>query len=350
MIQQIKYWIQQNGAQAQLKHVLILLVGLLLAGCKVSVNSDNNKASVRVLHTSPNAPNIDVKVNDVSMMTNAAFKVSSGFQRLDAGRSKILITATITGANLVSATHDFSRDRSYTVIVGNRLSAIEAVFIEDDSSAPLTGQAKVRLVHSAPDAAAFDIYITAPGISISTATPRLSNVAFKSISSTIQLSAGNYQIRATPAGTKNISYDSGSVVLTSGSNIVLVAVEQRVGASPISLIGLATDINAPRFEWTDNRAKLQLTSDIANAPNVDLYIDHEIAYRDLVPQLAQDYVNVQSGTRRVSVKIAGTAITVFDDTVNFVNGYKYKASISTSPSMATTIIKIDEPSTEQSVN
>ena len=50
--------------------------------------------------------------------------------------------------------------------------------LEDDRTAPPAGNVKVRAVHGAPSAPAVDVYVTAPGADLQTATPALTNVPF----------------------------------------------------------------------------------------------------------------------------------------------------------------------------
>ena len=59
----------------------------------------------------------------------------------------------------------------------------------DDLTDPAGGNIKVRLVHGAPNVGQVDIYVTAPGADINTATPALTAVPFKA-ASRVSRSAG----------------------------------------------------------------------------------------------------------------------------------------------------------------
>ena len=335
---------QYSQQYAYTTKLIALFVCLFMAGCKVSVNSNNDKASVRVLHASPNAPNLDFKINDINLIKDVAFKAASSFQRIDAGRKALSVSASNTGVNHILSTYDFSRDRAYTIIVSNRLSAIEPILLEDESTGPLLGQSKLRLVHAAADAATLDVYITSPNAAISTATPRWTNIAYKTIGASLQISAGNYQVRATVSGTKNVIYDSGAVVIPTGGNIVLVAVEQRAGTSPISLIGLTADSNSPRFEWSDTRAKLQFSPELAKMSEVDLLIDDELVRRDSLIGTNVSDIDLRPGIHSVKVNIGGVLPSVFNETINVISGRKYEIILSSCPLTSSPVIKIIEHS------
>ena len=61
-----------------------------------------------------------------------------------------------------------------------------------------------------------DIYVTAPGADLDAETPALSGVEFGDVADYIEAPAGDYQVRVTPAGTKMVVIDSGTLTLASG--------------------------------------------------------------------------------------------------------------------------------------
>jgi hypothetical protein len=125
------------------------------------------------------------------------------------------------------------------VIASGLAADIEPLVLEDDNSAPAAGNVRVRAVHGAPSAPAVDIYITAPGADLSTETPTLSNVQFRGASDYIEAPAGDYQVRVTPAGTKTVVIDSGTLGLASGQVRTAVAVDAAGGGGPFDLLLLA---------------------------------------------------------------------------------------------------------------
>jgi hypothetical protein len=299
---------------------------ILAAGC--NGGNDNNspaQAKVRVLHASPDAPAVDVVVNSTAIAANAPFKTATGFSTINSGRGTVKVNVAGTNTTVISASPDFNAGRSYTIIAANKVAAIEPLIIDDDGVAPASGQVKVRVVHGAPSAPAVDVYVTAPNAALTGATPTLANVPFKTISGVLQVAAGSYQIRVTAAGSKAAVFDAGSVALAAGADLVLVAVDQNTGASPISLIGLTTDAAAPRFELTDNRAQLRAFHASPDAPNVDILLDNVVAAGNLRYPTAVGFVAVPSGARNVKVNAAGTATTVIDVTPTLAAGRAYTA-------------------------
>ena len=300
---------------------------IIAAGCSSSDsgNASSNQAKVRVLHASPDAPAVDVIVNSTAIAANAPYKTATAFSSINAGRGTVKVNVAGTNTTVIDRTPDFNAGRSYTIIAANKVAAIEPLIIDDDGVAPAAGQVKVRVVHGAPSAPAVDVYVTAPNAALTGTTPTLAAVPFKAISGVLQVAAGSYQIRVTAAGSKDAVFDAGTVALAAGADLVLVAVDQNTGASPISLIGLTTDATAPRFELTDTRAQLRAFHASPNAPNVDILVDNAVAAGNVPYLTAVGFVAVPSGARNVKVNAAGTSTTVIDVTPTLAPGKAYTA-------------------------
>lgn len=325
------------------RHIRRVIAGLFalflitsFIGCKVTVNSNNDKAFVRVLQSSPNISPVDVKINDQKIISNAEWKSFSGYQTIDAGRKLIGINDASSGNTLFNNSFDFGREQSHTLIVSNRLPNVEPLIVVDDTIAPLTGQVKLRFVHTALNVEPVDIYITAFGADIATATPRFTSFAFKSASTTMQLNAGFYQLRVTRAGTKTVLFDSERRELVSGESYLLVAVELLTIRPEIngvmSVIGIPANAASPRFEWFDRRAQLRFATDkndfLHPDTAVDLYADNELISRHLPMTLARTVVNLPSGSYRLRAIDPNQLVTLFDLNVQLVSGRKYKLDTS----------------------
>jgi hypothetical protein len=87
-----------------------------------------------------------------------------------------------------------------------------------------------------------DIYVTAPGADLQVATPTLTNVPFGAASDYLEIPAGDYQLRVTPAGSKTVVIDSGMQNLAAGQLRTVIAVDGTGGGAPFGLLLLA-DLN-----------------------------------------------------------------------------------------------------------
>ena len=194
------------------------------------------------MHDSPDAPNVDVVVNGSTVATNVAYKSASDYLTVPATATDIQVRPTGTTTNVIDAQVTLAKKTDYTVLATNLVASIEPLVLTDDNSAPASGKVKVRIVHGAPSAPAVDVYVTAPGADINTATPTLTNVPFKTASSYQSVDAGSYEIRVTPTGTKTVVIDSGTVALTAGQIRTVIAVDNTGGGAPFGAIVLK-DLN-----------------------------------------------------------------------------------------------------------
>ena len=87
-----------------------------------------------------------------------------------------------------------------------------------------------------------DIYVTAPGADIEAALPVLTGVEFGDVADYLEVPAGDYQVRVTPAGTKVVAIDSGALTLESGQVRTAIAVDAPGGGAPFDILLLA-DLN-----------------------------------------------------------------------------------------------------------
>jgi len=148
------------------------------------------------------------------------------------------IDTTVTVATFAFTVVE-GRDQSLYAVGGTGGSAITAFVTTDTNPAAPATQARVRVVHLSPTAGSVDVFVTAPGADLATATPTLSNVAYRGVSGYLVLNAGTYQVRAVPAGTAPasraaaVSINVASLALTGGTGRTIVAADNTTGGAPL---------------------------------------------------------------------------------------------------------------------
>lgn len=288
---------------------------LLLVGCSSDDPAPVKTASIRVVHASPDAPAVDVFANGRAVVTNAPFKAATAFASLPAGPVNLVVKVAGTDTTVLSAQATLAPDSLTTVMAVNTAANLEPLVIAESPMAPATGNLKVRVVHAAPAVPAVDVYVTTPTAALDASTPVLAGVPFKGVSEALSVPAGDYRVRLTPSGTKNAAYDSGSVSLTAGADLVLAAVAQDRGASPVTLLGLTRQASTPSLEIADNRSLVRVTHASPDAPAVDVAVNGATALTNVPFPVSSEYLPVGSGSTRLQVKVAGTETTVIDATV-----------------------------------
>lgn len=223
----------------------LLALAVLASAVTIAACGDDDPANttrLRAVHLSPDAPNVDIIVNADQVASDVAYLEDTGYLTIPGGTTDIEVQAVGSDADAIAASPDLDDDTDYTLLAANLLADIEPILLTDDNTAPTAGNVKVRIVHGAPSAPAVDVYVTAPAADITTATPTLTNVSFGVASSYLSVPAGSYQIRVTPAGTKDVVIDSGSVPLAAGQIRTVVATDAPGGGGPFGAI-ILDDLN-----------------------------------------------------------------------------------------------------------
>lgn len=196
-------------------------------------------AAVRVIHGSPDAPAVDVIVNDDfanPVLTGVPYGAFSDYLELPAGVYNVKVTpAGNPGVIVIDADLEVEAGRRYSVYASNLLASIAPLVLEDDDRAIAT-EAKVRIVHLAPNAGRVDIYVTAPGADVATLQPAIEDFAFGADTGYIGLAAGEYDVTVTVAGTKTAAIGPATLALDAGGVYTVGARDAQGGGAPFGVI------------------------------------------------------------------------------------------------------------------
>jgi hypothetical protein len=116
---------------------------------------------------------------------------------------------------------------------GTDARLLEALTLSDDTTAPVAGKARIRVVHVAPVVAAknVDLFITAPDTDLSTITTP-AQISYKGTYDYRDLNAGSYRIRLTAPGVTNtVLVDSDTLVLEADKTYTAVLTNPDAGNS-----------------------------------------------------------------------------------------------------------------------
>ena len=212
-----------------LKTLLVVAMTCMVvffAGCGGDDGPGN--ARLRILHASPDAPNVDVYVDNGLVLANVPYPTASGYLTISVGTHAIKINAAGTQTTVINVSPPLSKDGAYTAIAANFVASIEPLLATDDTSAPPSGQIRLRVIHAAPDAGAVDILVNDQIV--------LSNVPFGTISSYLTVPGGTYDLKVNATGTAITAIHT-SVTAAAGNNYTAVAIGslKTAATNPLSL-------------------------------------------------------------------------------------------------------------------
>lgn len=239
--------------------IALPLISLIFVFFLVGCDNNDDMGKIRVLHTSPDAPKVDVLLNNEPTVSELDYAVSSGYTEVDAQTYEVAVQAITPGGNVevinVPAL-TVAKDSKTTILAVGTVSEetpsdipLEAITVGDSASSPRGNQVAIRVVHASPTAGTLgnvDIYVTAPGGSLSTPV----TLGYKEDIDLGAVPTDEYQIRITPNGDNTtILYDSGAVDLApfKGKKLIIAAIDTTTSiesdpsdGAPVKLL-VATD-------------------------------------------------------------------------------------------------------------
>jgi hypothetical protein len=199
-------------------------------------------ATLRVVNASPDAPPLAGTANGnltTPLVTTLAYEGSTSYLGVgDPGVYDLAVTPASNlsdvlanqGANLRAGTN-------YSLYALGPLAQIFPFITRDDYRSYST-QARLRFIQGSPSAQRVDVYLTAPGAGIASATPTYAALSFATDSGFVSYVQGSYDLTVTLAGSKTPIIGPVSVTLNNGSVYTAVARDAPGGGAPYGLIEL----------------------------------------------------------------------------------------------------------------
>jgi len=309
------------------KGLLVALGTVALSAC----SSDNALVPVQVIHAVANAPTVDVRdlrIGSVTLFTELGFKEATGFKSLSSGVKSIAVDADLPDGQQATvigpADITMLAGNRYTIVaagsVGSTSTPLQAIVLTDAATPVSASNTRVRIVHAAAGAPPVDIHVTGPADPIVPANAIAGgSTPFGSDSGPIEVLAGDYRVRVTLPGQTDPVFDSGTISLAAGADLLILAIDNTTAgrsdgdAPPITL--LVAD-GESQLEILDQStpADVRVVHAVPDLNGVDVYIDDPTAagapaiagldFPDVVPDPAA-YIEFEPGTVNVLVTAAG---------------------------------------------
>jgi len=199
-----------------MRKAISIFVSVILATSIFTLSSceDDVKVTygnVLVTHASPDAPGVDLLVDDVKVNTQPlTYPGNTGYLEAESGTRNIKVNVAGTTTTVINGDLDLEADEYYSVFAVDEVAEITALVLVDDLTMPAAGKAHVRFVHLSPDAPAVDIAVASSGAVV------FSDIAFKESTAFTPLDAGTYNLDVRVAGTTTVALVLPPVTLTAG--------------------------------------------------------------------------------------------------------------------------------------
>jgi hypothetical protein len=317
----------------------VTVAGLLGAAALAGCDSSNDftpsplpteTVDVRFIHASPDAPSVDVAGPISTFANDLEYKSASPLLPFAVGALNVRVDGNLPGgsATVIGPVDlELDAETTYSVIAIGQVTAIEALIITAPETPVADGSVRAQVVHAAPQAPAVDVYVTAPDAMLEQQNP-LGSFAFGEDLGPVEVPAGDYQIRVTAANDPAaVVFDSGTVALASGADLLIVAVENTgPGDSPISLV-VADAQGSFEILDADTPAELRAIHASPDTPPVNVIVNDDFdnpVLTDVPFGAVSEYLAVPPGTYNVKVTPADNpGVIAIDADVAVAAGTRY---------------------------
>jgi hypothetical protein len=215
--------------------VLGLVAAVALTGCNDNPLTPRPNARVMAVHASPDAPGVDLLVDNAVAGTNLTYPNNTGYLAVKPGTRNLKINVTGTTTTVINANLKLSPGASYSVFATGAVANIAPLVLTDDLTKPAAGKAHVRFVHLSPDAPAVDVAVQGGGVVFG-------NKAFKEYTPFTPLGAGTYDLEVRLAGTNTVVLPLPGITLEAGK-IYTVFAKGFVGGTGAQALGAQIIVN-----------------------------------------------------------------------------------------------------------
>jgi Domain of unknown function (DUF4397) len=201
-----------------------------------------NSGSLRVINDSPDAPALAITANDnltTPLVPTLAFEASTYYLGVgEPGTYDLAITPASNLSDVLAAeTVNLKAGTNYSLYALGPVAQISPLVTRDDYR-PYATQARLRIIQGSPSAQLIDVYLTAPGAGIASATPTYSAMPFATDTDFVSYVEGAYALTVTLAGSKTPIIGPVSVTLNNTGVYTAVARDAPGGGAPYGLIEL----------------------------------------------------------------------------------------------------------------
>jgi hypothetical protein len=242
---------------------LMAAVPVTLAGCGGSdyptgyvPPPPGTYANLQVVNASPDAPPIDVLLDGTTVIRHLDYGEGTGERPIAPGAHSLTIQietpgtpTTVVGPTALDAVANMDYVVAVEGNVGANPATITTVVFPHTLALVPAQSTQIQVLNATPGPAPLAVYLTAPGADLASSTP-LGTAPYQGAVGPTQVAAGSGQIRVTTTdGTNAVVYDSGTITLAGGTDLVLSLLETppvppRYGGPPVAALAPTPQISA----------------------------------------------------------------------------------------------------------
>src|SRR5829696_6402236 len=306
--------------------LVVALLPLQSTPAKAQDESVEADATLRVIHASPGAPEVDVLLDGQTLLQGLAYGTASSYATItpEEHRLQVVPTGQTADAAVVDETLDAAPGGAYLLAVFGLLNDIGGDVYDVDLSEIEPGQARVRLINFSPDAGDVDLLETG-------GDEWFGDVGLGEASDYEDIAPGTYSADVRGGDDDRVLQTVADLTFEE-TRVYDVVVLGQLADDSLEVQSLVTTVSPScaevlGLEGASSDACVRLVHAAPDAPPADIYLnDAEIA-QNLEFGTATEYVAVPSGDGRgVRVTATGTPVeeAIIDTSLDFDPGQAYE--------------------------
>ncbi len=205
---------------------LALLAGLALTLACSDYGSGTNygggSAILRIVQSAADPTAVQVRWKGQSIGTSLAPGGVSALLSVSSGTAALELNPT-GGGTASSRTVTFADGKRYTIIAQDSAGVVVPQVLDDTNAVVAAGKSKLRVIHSATQAPAIDIWRTQPDFQ--TLIQVMFPFAYQAASPYLESDPGDWSIVVTPEGQTDTLYSSGPINVGVGKLVTVVIID-----------------------------------------------------------------------------------------------------------------------------
>lgn len=199
----------------------LLVAAVALNGC--GGGADATRAKLRLVNASLAYAALDLVVDDEAVQSGVGYGERAEYEAADAEQADVRISRAGSPAALASLEARLSEGRRYAIVAHGGEAALRATLLDEETSEPDRGEARLRVLHGAADAGALDVYLTGPQVDLADAEPLFAAAAADATTAFATVDAAGWRLRVTAAGDRDdLRLDLPAVTLASRQVATLI--------------------------------------------------------------------------------------------------------------------------------
>lgn len=287
--------------------LLGLMAGLPLTPVLTACGGgDSNDARVRLVNASTGYASLDLYTDDELLIPAVAYGSASDFADVGSGTVTTALTVEGSSTELITQSRSLKADVKYSIVAYGWDGALKTTVITENQDAADSGEVSVRVLNTATDAGAVDVYLTDADTSLASATPVASNVSAGTTSAFNTTDAGTYRLRVTAAGdTDDVRLDVSGVVVDSTSVVTLI-ITPTSGGLLVNAVKVVQGGDV--LPLSSSKARIRVFAMVADGASVSATLGADTLAGAVKAPSIRSYALVDAGTKTLTVSVNGTAL------------------------------------------